>query len=210
MKSSSPGYENSLFRDHGPDLLDGSDMERREMKLFSLQDKVQRLPIPPLEHTLNLFIKSVAPHVTEEEYAETIRKVEAFRASGLAEKLQNRILALKDSRPNSSWFISMWNDVAYLGYRDSVVYNVTYYLQFSDEIPAAMRSSSRRAARIVSHALEFKDLVSTGNLAPDMRSANVPMSNSQYKYMFNTTRIPGKERDFVRTYAPDVFNHIVS
>ena len=89
-----------------------------------------------------------------------------------------------------------------------VVYNVSYYLQFKNEHANAMASPTRRAARFVHHSLGFRDLVVSGRLEPDMRK-KVPMSNSQWKYLFNACRMPGKKMDYVRTYAPDVFTHIV-
>uniref|UniRef100_A0A7S3LJ93 Choline/carnitine acyltransferase domain-containing protein n=1 Tax=Aplanochytrium stocchinoi TaxID=215587 RepID=A0A7S3LJ93_9STRA len=132
-----------------------------------------------------------------------------IRPDGIGHVLQKRLQERAASRPNTSWLQEWWNDLAYLSYRDSIVYNVTYYLQFADELPFAMADPSRRAARFVSHGLKFRDLVASGQLAPDMQKGGKPMSNTQWKYVFNCCRMPGDGTDFVRTYAPDLHNHIV-
>ncbi|GBG24765.1 Carnitine O-acetyltransferase, mitochondrial [Hondaea fermentalgiana] len=204
------GYEKALFRDHGADFAESKDMEPASQTLYAKQGEVDPLPLPELEHTFELFLQSVKPHVTEAEYRETERKVREFaKEGGLAQELQKRLQALAEERKGSSWFIKMWNEAAYLGYRDSVVWNVTYYLQFKDELASGMASQTRRAARFVYHALAFRDELVSGRLTPDMGKKKA-WSNSQYKYMFNASRMPGEDgMDFVRTYAPDVYNHIV-
>jgi len=202
------GYEKAYYRDHGPRYEDSADMEPASQPLYAGQAQVPRLPVPPLEHTMELLVRSVEPHVTPEELAETKRKVAAFM-SGLGPELQKRLLAHKEAHPNTSWFAEWWNRAAYLGYRDSIVWNVTYYLQFKDEFPAGMLRPTRRAARFLLHALTYRDLVVSGNLAPDMKG-KTPMSNSQHKYLYNACRMPGpNQMDFVRTYAPDLYGHIV-
>mmetsp|Transcript_11984 Transcript_11984/g.19507 ORF Transcript_11984/g.19507 Transcript_11984/m.19507 type:complete len:633 (-) Transcript_11984:1471-3369(-) len=195
------------YRDHGPDFADSLDMENAGSRLYGRQGQVPRLPVPPLEHTMGIFLESVKPLVTAEEFVETKRKVDEFVKSGQAEILQNRLKELDAKRSNSSWFIKAWNELAYLGYRDSVVWNVSYFLQLKDE-PAFAMSPTRRAARFVYHSLFFRELVVSGDLDPDMRK-KVPMSNSQYKYMFNACRMPGDGMDVVRTYDPSKYRHIV-
>jgi len=202
------GYEQSLWRDHGPDYLDSRDMEDAGVALYARQGEVPRLPLPSLQETFDTFLDSVRPHVTEAEFAETRRKVLDFgKKGGLAEKLQRRLEALKEERKDSSWLSKFWNDVGYLGYRDSIVWNVSYYLQFLDELRPGMKSQTRRAARFLYHALEYRRMFVEGELQPDM-SKDKPMSNTQHKYMFNATRMPGETSDSVRTYAPDVFKHV--
>lgn len=210
MASKIKGYEKSLYRDHTEDYTVGEDMEDRNLPLYALQTKVERLPVPKLQDTLALYLKSVKPHVTAEEFDKTKKYVEEFgKKGGIGEVLQERLLKRAAERPNTSWLQEWWNDIAYLSYRDPVVYNVSYYLQFKNEAPCAMSSPTRRAARFVFHALEFRNLVITGQLEPDMRKGGIPMSNSQWRYMFNACRMPASKKDFVRTYAPDLYTHIV-
>jgi len=203
------GYDKQHFRDHGAAFETSADMEDNSKPLFAFQPKVERLPVPSLEHTKELFLRSVRPHVSSSEFAETTRKAEEFfKPGGLAQELQQRLINRKDSLPNTSWFIEWWNNWAYLGYRDSVVWNVSYYLQFADEFGEAMICPRRRAARFVSHLLVFREQVVNSTLSPDMNKGKA-MSNTQYKYMFNTCRMPGKDLDFVRTYNPKLFTHFV-
>lgn len=96
ISSKVKGYERSNYRDHGPDFLDGEDMEDPSTKLYGLQNQVPRLPVPDLNETFELFLNSVKPHVTQDEFKETMRKVYDFKNNGLAEKCQDRLLALKE------------------------------------------------------------------------------------------------------------------
>ena len=204
-----PGYETAPFRDHGADLRDGQDLEPDHKPLYALQSAVPRLPLPRLTETFDTLLKSVQPLLSEAEFAELEQKLAEFgKPCGLAHRLQQRLQALQTARPDSSWLSEMWNDCAYLAYRDAVVWNVSYYLQFKDEGEWSMCSPIHRAARFVSHALSFREHLISGDLSPDMNRGR-PMCMSQYKFLFNACRIPGKKKDFVRTYAPDLFGHIL-
>mmetsp|Transcript_11703 Transcript_11703/g.13575 ORF Transcript_11703/g.13575 Transcript_11703/m.13575 type:complete len:636 (-) Transcript_11703:142-2049(-) len=210
MKSKIAGYEKQVFRDHGVDYAASSDMEPDSLPLYAMQKDVDRLPVPKLKDSIELYLSSVIPHLSAQELENTKRAAADFvKPGGLGETLQKRLEDRAASKPNTSWLQEWWNEYAYLAYRDSVVYNVSYYLQFADECIAAMADPARRAARFVSHGLKFRDLLVTGQLPRDMKKGNKPMSNTQWKYLFNCCRMPGDGCDFNRTYAPDLHNHIV-
>lgn len=208
-----PGYSKSLVRTHIGNYPEALDMEF-ESALYPPKSQVPRLPVPKLEDSLAMFLKSARPHVTAEEYKNTEAAVKEFlKEDGFGRVLQKRLEErAKERNKNSSWFIEWWNDWAYMSYFDSVVYNVTYYLKFLDEAPAAMSNPCRRAARFVYHSLAFRDMVVNGTLQAEKEKDGTPWETSQYKYMFNTCRMPGggpNNADTVLTYAPDVFTHIV-
>ena len=184
-------------------------MEDPTLPLYALQSEVPRLPVPKLSATIDLFLESSEPHVTPVEFETTkAAAAEFIKPGGIGHILQQRLEERAAAKKDTSWLQEWWNDLGYLGYRDPVVYNVSYYLQFKNENANAMASPTRRAARFIHHSLAFRELVVSGKLEPDMRK-KVPMSNTQWKYLFNACRMPGEGKDFVRTYAPDVFTHVV-
>jgi hypothetical protein len=70
-------------------------------------------------------------------------------------------------KEGTSWFIGTWNRCAYLAPRDSIAHNVSYHLLAQDEDPHRMLVPLQRAARLISHALKYRDEVVTGTLLPD-------------------------------------------
>lgn len=171
------------------------------------------LQVPDLNQSLQLFLKSARPHVTAEEFEKTKKCVEEMAApNSFARELHSRLLnrAEECKKKNTSWFIDWWNQWAYLTYRDSVVHNVTYQLLFKDECTQQMANPTRRAARFVHHALGYRQMVVNGTLTPDGDAkTGLPWENSQHKYVFNCCRMPRENADISRTYAPDLFSHIV-
>ena len=209
------GYKQQgvTYVDHNGNYSEYFFLEDPSSTLYGKQQQVPQLPVPQLEDTLAIFLKSARPHVTEEEYEKTKKAVEEMLAPGsFARELQSRLLkrAEEYKKKNTSWFIDWWNQWAYLAYRDSVVHNVTYELLLKDECEYQMRHPTRRAARFCHYALQYRSLVVNGTLTPDMDGkSGLPMENSQHKYVFNCCRMPREGSDVSRTYAPDLFPHIV-
>ena len=65
-----------------------------------------------------------------------------------------------------------------------------------------------RAASIITGALAFKDLVVSEKLEPDM-AKNTPLCSQQYRYMFNSTRIPKLPSDETRVVDASQNQHII-
>jgi hypothetical protein len=122
-RSQLAGYERTHFRDHHAAYETGADMEPVTQPLYARQAEVPRLPVPPLADTASMFLRSARPHVTAEEFATTEKLMADFlKEGGLGQQLQQRLMQRKEDKPNTSWFNEWWNDVAYLTYRDTVVW----------------------------------------------------------------------------------------
>ena len=48
-------------------------------RMFSLQDSLPKLPVPALDATLQKYLKTVRPLVSDEDYKQTQQYVEEFR-----------------------------------------------------------------------------------------------------------------------------------
>lgn len=212
IMSKAYGYKDRLYVDHHGNYGDYAFLEDPKSVLYGKQKQVPLLPIPSLEHSLTLFLRSAKPHVSEAEFENTKQCVEEMlRPNSLARELQQRLLrkAETTNSKHTSWFIDWWNQMAYLAYRDSVVHNVTYELLIRDECAYQMAHPTRRAARFVHYALQYRQQVVNGTMQPDMdKKSGLAWEASQHKYVFNCCRIPQEGSDVSRTYAPDLHPHI--
>ncbi|KAJ3278927.1 Carnitine O-acetyltransferase mitochondrial [Borealophlyctis nickersoniae] len=174
--------------------------------MFKYEAQLPQLPVPPLEETLPRYLQTVRPLVDDVSFERTKEACAEFaKPGGMGEELQRRLLARADAS-TTSWLIEWWNDYAYMGYRDPTVINVNYFFVFKDD--KRRRNPIARAASIVTAALEFKKLVANEQLEPDM-ARNTPLSMVQFKYMFNSTRIPKIPSDVTRNADLATNNHII-
>jgi len=147
---------------------------------FKNQNKLPKLPVQDLHKGLAMYLKSLEPLVTAQEYKQTEAYVQDFvKPGGLGEKLHKRLLDKAKTEPRS-WFIDWWNEWAYMGYRyrkcffffgfwflcahaqsinsDPIVINVSYFFQFVDD-EYVKKGQTARAAAIIQSALQFRDLL---------------------------------------------------
>ncbi|KOC13145.1 carnitine acetyl transferase [Aspergillus flavus AF70] len=176
-------------------------------KMLRFEDSLPRLPVPTLEETARRYLKSVHAVVSEAEYENTKKAVEAFvRPGGEGQTLQERLLARAADPKNKNWLTEWWNHAAYLGYRDPVVPYVSYFYSYKDD--RARRNPAKRAASVATAALEFKRQVDDGSLEPEyMRAA--PIAMSSFEYMFNCCRIPADGADYPQKFPAKENQHIV-
>ncbi|KAG0040376.1 Carnitine O-acetyltransferase mitochondrial [Gryganskiella cystojenkinii] len=195
-----------------PSTLDDSVMDKGQSDLPSL-------PIPPLDQTLGRYLESIRPLTTNEEYDRQRKAVQAFKGDSeltdqskdkeepvgrqLDRRLRERAQDCEDR--GTSWLAEWWDDWAYFTHRDSSTFFVNYYFGFQDD--PRMPTQTARAAQLVSLALEFKQLIATRTLTPDM-ARNSPFCMNMYNYLFNYCRIAGSPADTAIGYPTETNNHI--
>jgi len=85
---------------------------------FAGQPKLQKLPVPNLTDTLGRLKESLKPIArSNAEFNAVLKKIDEF-GSEKGVELQERLL--KHNNSIDHWLEQWWDDVAYLGYRDSV------------------------------------------------------------------------------------------
>ena len=127
--------------------------------MMRFQDKLPRLPVPDLQQTAALYLKSVEPLLTPTQLANTKAIVADFvRPGGLGETLTAR-LRDRAKTAERSWLIDWWNELAYFAYRDPVVINVSYFFSFKDD--PNFPTQTARAASLVQASLKFRELILT-------------------------------------------------
>ena len=89
---------------------------------FAAQPNLPRLPVPDLEQTLVRLRESLKPIAwSDSEYSSVLRKIDTF-ANDQGPRLQQRLLNRASKRPH--WLEEWWDNIGYLGYRDSVQFYI--------------------------------------------------------------------------------------
>lgn len=175
--------------------------------MLRYQKAMPKLPVPALGATLDKYLRSVRPLLSDADYAKTVVAVEEFRApGGPGEKLQERLLAKAQDPKTVNWLEDWWNELAYFGYRDPVVIYVSYFFAYRDD--RLRRAPAARAASIATAALEFRKQVVNQTIEYEF-AKNDPLCMDSYKWMFNACRMPAKPSDYEVVFDPTMHNHIV-
>ncbi|TFK74974.1 carnitine acetyl transferase [Pluteus cervinus] len=166
---------------------------------FGAQDKLQRLPVPDLHTTLDRLKETLKPIAwSEEELRNVERKIDAFGA-GKGPELHKRLLQRAASTPH--WLEQWWDDIGYLGYRDSVVINVSYYYGFDAHPTHLSQTPAGRAAGLARAVMVFRQNLKKGLVTPEATKEG-PLCMDTYRWMFDCCRIPGLEGlDWSVSYA---------
>eukprot|EP00299_Pterocystis_sp_00344_P004662 c15933_g1_i1.p1 GENE.c15933_g1_i1~~c15933_g1_i1.p1 ORF type:complete len:621 (+),score=141.53 c15933_g1_i1:46-1863(+) len=177
--------------------------------LYKHQADLPRLPIPSLSETCVKYLHTVRPLSSDKDFETTVANVNSFLLGGSGDELQKRLQAFaKQKNQYSSWFIDHWNEIAYFGYRDPIVFNVSYFYQFSDLPIFNGLSNVQRAAWFVSAALKFREMIVNETLEPEPSRVGPAICASMYPYMFNACRIPAKPSDHTDVFDPHSNPHI--
>ncbi|XP_035223735.1 carnitine O-acetyltransferase-like isoform X2 [Stegodyphus dumicola] len=170
-------------------------------KLQAHQQSLPRLPVPPLHPSLEKYLLSVRPLLTEEEYHNTEKVVKEFGApGGLGVKLHTMLK--ERAKVTENWLDEWWLNSAYLEFRMPLVLYSSPGLVFPLKDFNTVERQLRYAARLVAGALDFKKLVDSYSLPLDMMGGQ-PLDMSQYYKIFSTCRIPGYPKDSLALYGMD-------
>ncbi|KAI0079400.1 carnitine acetyl transferase [Panus rudis PR-1116 ss-1] len=168
---------------------------------FAAQSSLPKLPVPPLPDTLTKLKDSLKPLAyDEQEFRAAAQKVDAFGGSELAHELQKRLEERRERTEH--WLEEWWDDLAYLGYRDSVVVNVSYYYGFDDHPAHLPQGAIPRAAAIVRAAMLFRQQFKLGQVKPESTKEG-PLCMDTWRWMFDCCRIPGPGKDWAVSYAKE-------
>ncbi|KAJ7117643.1 acyltransferase ChoActase/COT/CPT [Mycena epipterygia] len=166
---------------------------------FGAQATLPLLPVPHLKTTLTRLAESLKPLAwSKEELAAVEAKIAQF-GSGQGLELQKRLL--ERSQHHKHWLEEWWDNTGYLGYRDSVVVNVSYYYGFDAQPILLPQSAVSRAAYLARATMLFRKNLKLGLLEPEA-TKDGPLCMDTYRWMFDCCRVPGPEGlDWSVTYA---------
>lgn len=140
---------------------------------FAKQGQLPRLPIPPLNATLDKYLATLKPLLSSADFAHSQQAVSQFISSGLGPSLQQRLIDYDTTQPYS-WLETWWYRLAYHSWREPVLIHSNWFILFQDSIlnKSEMHTSTKtpalkgytdvqlkRAAGLVSNYLDYKQLL---------------------------------------------------
>lgn len=191
---------------------------------FSLQHTLPRLPVPSLQETCSLYLKSVIPLQTSQEHEQTKAIVADFLASDLSKSLQQRLIDIDHSSPTNWLEDNFWLKKAYLEWREPLMVNSNWYIlgQVDAGHPKQLLANNgvqpsklfskfqiKRAAHMIRRGLEYKEIIDRQELPIDMMKGSKAQCMWQYSRMFSVTRVPLHHCDVLVQADPKFVRHIV-
>ncbi|KAM4695911.1 carnitine O-acetyltransferase isoform 1-T1 [Rhinophrynus dorsalis] len=162
------------------------------------QEGLPRLPIPPLQQTLEKYMLALEPLVSQEEWSHTKQLVEDFRTSGVGERLQRGLE--RKAKKTENWLSEWWLQTAYLEYRLPVVVHSSPGVVLPKQDFVDRQGQLRFAAKLIEGVLDFKTMIDNETL-PVEYLAGRQLCMNQYYQILSSCRIPGPKRDSVVNYS---------
>ena len=79
-----------------------SALQYRPYSMLAKQKSLPRLPVPPLQQTMDKYLNAIRPLVNDDEFEQTRKLVQEFRKpGGLGEQLQEKLI--KKSKSEDNW-----------------------------------------------------------------------------------------------------------
>uniref|UniRef100_A0A8C8J2W2 Carnitine O-palmitoyltransferase 1, muscle isoform n=1 Tax=Oncorhynchus tshawytscha TaxID=74940 RepID=A0A8C8J2W2_ONCTS len=166
----------------------------RRPLLYSFQTSLPRLPVPSVDDTITRYLESVRPLLDDEQYNQMEVVANDFKKDQ-APKLQ-KYLILK-SWWATNYVSDWWEEYIYLRGRSPIMVNSNFYSMDLLYVTPTHRQAAR-AGNVVHAMLQYRRKLERREHAPLRALGVVPMCSYQMERMFNTTRIPGIETDFVQ------------
>ncbi|KAI6044714.1 carnitine acetyl transferase [Pisolithus marmoratus] len=154
-------------------------------RTFANQDKLPKLPTPPLEDTCKRYLRALRGLQDDREHAATGRAVQRF-LEGEGPQLQERLIEWAASR--ASYIEDFWYE-SYLSHRDPVVLSLNPFFVLENDPTPDRGSQLPRAAALVVSSLGFIHDLRHGLLNHDTVRGR-PLDMDQYTRLFGTARIP--------------------
>ncbi|XP_002190953.5 choline O-acetyltransferase [Taeniopygia guttata] len=179
-----------------PDLE--KDMQKNEKDTCSKDEReVPKLPVPPLQQTLHMYLQCMKHLVPEEQFKKTKAIVEKFGiAGGLGESLQQMLEERSEKTIN--WVFNYWLDDMYLNNRLALPVNSSPAITFARQHFKDINDQLRFAANLISGVQDYKALLDTHTLPTDFSRGQLsghPLCMKQYYGLFSSYRLPGLTKD---------------
>ncbi|XP_067001484.2 carnitine O-acetyltransferase isoform X2 [Anabrus simplex] len=169
-------------------------------RLLSTESGLLRQPVPPLQHTLEKYLRTVKPLITDDEFCITQDIVKNFGSpGGVGEKLQK--LLEERAKTTDNWLAEWWLNTAYLDFRWPVVVYSSPGLVFPLQNYKTQDEQIKLAAKVILAALDYKKLIDENKL-PQEKMGKDLLDMSQYSKIMGTCRIPGETRDSLSYLDP--------
>ena len=191
------------------------------------QKSLTKLKIPKLEDTMNRYLSALKPLLGEAEYKQ-MEEVSRNFEKNEAQQLDKEIRELDNQDKHGNYISEPWFDM-YLRARESIVLNYNPFICFQPDPNPAQRDQAIRTTNFLISSLRFLKSYRANRLKPEIFHLNpeksdtvlfqrlmrmipesvsfygaymfnaYPLDMSQYFRLFNSTRIPKKDKDVLFT-----------
>ncbi|XP_075239910.1 carnitine O-acetyltransferase-like [Convolutriloba macropyga] len=171
-------------------------------------------PVPSLDKTLDKYITTLEPILDPDQMKKAKQVITDMRSDPVIAKCQQYIEEKASNSPN--WLAEWWLNAAYLGFRESVVINVSPALVA--ELPPfnSVHSWIKCAASIVCGQVKAIEKIKSEGFVDSVRKTAQKSPSGpcliQYYRLFNSCRVPQEGTDGYVVYptgAPHGPRHIV-
>uniref|UniRef100_A0A8C7IQH3 carnitine O-palmitoyltransferase n=1 Tax=Oncorhynchus kisutch TaxID=8019 RepID=A0A8C7IQH3_ONCKI len=170
---------------------------RRNPQLYSFQTSLPHLPLPSVKDTINRYLESAHPLMDDEQYLRMEGLAKDFE-KGLGPKLQ-WYLKLK-SWWATNYVSDWWEEYIYLRGRGPIMVNSNYYaMDFLYVFPTSLQAA--RAGNAIHAIMLYRRMLDRAQIKPVNTLhfwSLVPLCSAQWERLFNTSRLPGLERDTIQ------------
>ncbi|KAL1768948.1 carnitine O-palmitoyltransferase 1, brain isoform isoform X1 [Sigmodon hispidus] len=166
----------------------------RHPRLFSFQRALPRQPVPTAQESVRKYLESVRPVLADDAFDRAVALASDFlRLQAPRLQLYLRLKSWCTSNYVSDW----WEEFVYLRSRGSLMVNSTYYMMdFLYVTPTPLQAA--RAGNAVHALLLYRHLLNQQEIPPTLLMGMRPLCSAQFERIFNTTRVPGVEKDYLR------------
>ncbi|XP_063424764.1 carnitine O-acetyltransferase-like [Mytilus trossulus] len=168
-------------------------------RMFAQQESLPKLPVPALDATLQKYLRTVRPLVSDEDFEQTKKYVEEFRKES-GPKLQKFLEERATKEVN--WLSEWWASVAYLEFRNPVVIHVSPGIVLPKQNYTDTEGQLRYAAKLVAGVLDYKIMVDEQTLDVEYMGKN-PLCMTQFYKILSACRTPGLKKDTWECFPPD-------
>ncbi|XP_048732757.2 carnitine O-palmitoyltransferase 1, liver isoform-like isoform X2 [Ostrea edulis] len=169
---------------------------------YFFQPMLPKLPVPNLNVTLDRYLASMKPILSDEDYMNLTTAVLAFKEKD--GPILHKYLCERAATKNN-WLIDYWQDFAYLVSREPCAVKVNCYATDRKDLPT--NNQIARAANLIHFVLRFHEQLQDETLTPQYLQDMIPMCMEGYRQQFSTTRIPYDTIDRLMIYEES--KHII-
>lgn len=171
-----------------------------KISTYEKQSCLPRLPIPPLNETLEKFLSTVEPLLSKSSMQKTREEVAEFLAND-GPKLQCWLETYdKEGRENNthgSYIEEMWSNAYLVAPDTSVVLNLNPFFLLEEDPDARIgKNQILRAASLTFHSLRLAASLRNETLVPDSFKGTT-LCMDQFRSLFGSCRVPMAEKDMV-------------
>ncbi|GMM34099.1 carnitine O-acetyltransferase [Saccharomycopsis crataegensis] len=180
------------------------------------QPTLQKLPLPSIGQSIEGITRAIQPLVTQNQFKETISKLESLKSNKLVQILQAH---LEDFNSTHVCYLDLFSNVRdhnttniYSEYRGKTLPKNPYFILENDPnywtlLPP---EQSERAAILTFSTLKFISIVKKGQLKPDVtpKHGNA-LTMKSVNYLFASTRVPSAHGHGINIKHFDKSNHVV-